>query len=189
MSDAVSFDAAAFYNDYHNLSTAESGAPFLEASPSPDHLVIPLRLANKARGHSLGAEVACNWRVTDHWKLGGWYAFLKVDLDLDETSTATSLPEADVPRHVAYLRSSLELPRNLFLETSLHFVDRLSIQDVPGYLRADLRLGWRPTSRFEASAGVRNALDRLHPEARPQYSIVEPTLIERSYDVRLAWRF
>lgn len=189
VSDAVSFDAAAFYNQYHDLRTAESGTPFLETSPPPDHLVIPFVLANKAHGHAYGAEVACSWRVTDHWKLSGWYAFLKVDIDLDETSTAAPPVEADAPRHVAYLRSSLELPRGLFLEASLHFVDRLPMQDVPGYLRADLRLGWRPTSGFEASAGVRNALDHLHPEARPLDVIFEPTLVERSYDARLAWRF
>lgn len=189
-SEAVSFDAAAFYNEYDGLRTVQSEASFPEANPPPAHLVFPLRFANRADGHSYGAETVCNWRVTDHWKLSGWYAWLRVAIDQDASSNATAASEdADVPRHVAYLRSSLELPRSMFLETSFNFVDTLRKQDVPSYLRADFRLGWRPSSRIEASIGIRNALDRLHAEARPQSSVYEPTLIERSYDARLNWKF
>jgi len=189
-SEAVSFDAAAFYNEYDGLRTAQTEAPFPEASPPPAHLVFPLRFANRSDGHSYGAEVVCNWRVTDHWKLSGWYAWLRVAIDQDPSSTITASSEdADVPRHVAYLRSSLELPHSFNLETSLQFVDELTKQDVPSYLRADLRLGWRPTARIEASVGIRNALDRVHREARPQNSVFEPTLIERSYDAQLSWTF
>jgi iron complex outermembrane receptor protein len=189
-SESVSFDAAAFYNEYDGLRTAQSEPSFPEANPPPAHLVFPLRFANRADGHSYGAEVACNWRVTDHWKLSGWYAWLRVAIDPDASSNGTAASEdADVPRHVAYLRSSLELPRSFNLETSLQFVDELRKQDVPSYLRADLRLGWRPTARIEASVGIRNALDRVHREARPQSSVFEPTLIERSYDARLSWKF
>ena len=189
-SEAVSFDAAAFYNEYDGLRTAQTEASFAEANPPPAHLVFPLRFANRSDGHSYGAEVVCNWRVTDHWKLSGWYAWLRVAIDQDPSSTVTAAAEdADVPRHVAYFRSSLELPRSFNFETSLHFVDELRKQDVPSYLRADLRLGWRPTARIEASVGVRNALDRVHREARPQSSVFEPTLIERSYDAKLSWKF
>ena len=189
-SEAVSFDATAFYNEYDGLRTAQSEPSFPEASPPPAHLVFPLRFANRSDGHSYGAEVVCNWRVTDHWKVSGWYAWLRVAVDQDASSNATAASEdADVPRHVAYLRSSHELPRSLYLETTFQFVDRLRKQDVPSYLRADLRLGWHPSARIEASVGIRNALDRVHSEARPQSSIYEPTLIERSYDARLSWKF
>jgi iron complex outermembrane receptor protein len=189
-SEAFSFDATAFYNAYDGLRTAQSEPSFPEASPPPAHLVIPLRFANRADGHSYGAETVCNWRITDHWKVSAWYAWLRVAIDPDASSNATGASEdADVPRHVAYLRSSLELPRSLFLETSFNFVDRLRKQDVPSYLRADVRLGWRLSDRIEASVGIRNAFDRRHAEARPQSSVYEPTLIERSFDASLNWKF
>jgi iron complex outermembrane recepter protein len=53
----LSTDLAAYYNIYDDLATSEPGTPFLENSPSPRHLIIPLVASNLMRGETHGIEM------------------------------------------------------------------------------------------------------------------------------------
>jgi iron complex outermembrane receptor protein len=190
-SKRLSLDLAAFYNVYRHLETIESGRPFLESSPAPPHLVIPLRFDNRMRGETYGLEAAAHWQATSHWKLSGSYSWLRLQLHREATSND---PEAETeeghsPRHQFHLRSYLKLPRNFEFDTSLSRISRLATLEVPGYTRLDARLGWRLKERLELSLGLQNLLDARHREYGRTEDRTDAMQIKRSIYGKVTWRF
>ncbi len=55
-------DVALFYNDYNDLYSFQVGAPFLEASPSPAHAILPLLTSNGIQGTTKGFELSPDWK-------------------------------------------------------------------------------------------------------------------------------
>ena len=183
--DRLSLDIALFYNDYRDLVTGETGTPFPEGS----HTVQPIRFDNLAEGHSYGAEIAATWRPVARWRLSGWYSYFHLTIRPDPSSTDMETEEGVSPSHQAHLLSSLDLGGRVSLDAMLRFVDELPALGVPHYLRADLRLAWRPRPGLEVSAGVQNLQDRSHPEFVQDTDFADGSLIERAWDARLRWRF
>ncbi len=183
--ERLSVDVAAFFNHYHHLTTTEAGALVPEGS----HLVSQRFLDNKADAHSLGVEVAGAWQALARWRISGWYSFYKLDMQLFPSSTDTPSQEGNDPRHQFRLTSNLELPRNLSFDAVLHHVSALSYQDVPAYLRADVRLAWRPRPGLELAITGQNLFDRTHQEFGSVNDLALASLVERTYDARLVWRF
>jgi iron complex outermembrane receptor protein len=183
--DRLSLDVALFYNDYRDLVTGETGTPFPEGS----HTVQPIRFDNLAEGHSYGVEIAATWRPVARWRLSGWYSYFHLTIRPDPSSTDAETEEGVSPKHQAHLLSSLDLGARLSLDAMLRFVDELPALGVPHYLRADLRLTWRPRPGLEIGAGVQNLQDRSHPEFIQDTDFADGSLIERAWDARLRWRF
>lgn len=186
----MSVDIATFYHLYSGLRTIEPGTPFLELTPAPAHLVIPLRPANKLDAEAFGIEFAALWNPVDFWKLNAGYTFYKLFLHKDKSSVSPSTgnPEGDSPQNQFHLRSYLDLPYDLKLDAALYYIDRLSNQRVPAYTRFDLRLGYSPTKNLDFSIGGQNLFDRRHREFGSNFLII-PTKIERSIYGKLTWRF
>jgi iron complex outermembrane receptor protein len=188
----VSVDLAAFYNRYQHLKTQESGAPFFEQNPAPPHLVLPTYFGNQMDGHTHGVEVSTQWRLTGWWKWDADYAWLRLDLRQRAGSRALDVPrlEGSSPKHQLHLHSYLDLPGRLQFDTGFYYVDRLAAFGIPSYLRADVRLGWRPTAKLELSLGAENLLDNRHPEFS-EASGGSRTVAEvgRSVYGKITWRF
>jgi iron complex outermembrane receptor protein len=185
-----SMDVAAFYNVYDNLRTLEVGTPGLVATPVP-HIEVPLIWDNKMSGTSCGLEVAANWRPRQDWKLTLGYTYLNVSTHLDPDSTATAVPEGyeyNTPCNQVSLRSYLNLPGNREFDAMLYSVDGFKHHDVPGYLRLDLRYGWRLKNGMELSLVGQNLLEDHHQEF---YGVLneENTEVPRTFYVKLtkAW--
>lgn len=64
----------------------------------------------------------------------------------------------DVPRHQFQIRSQLNLRRNVEWDSSLIYVSRPSHLAIPGYIRLDSRVGWRPGESFEIGLVGQNPL-------------------------------
>jgi iron complex outermembrane recepter protein len=186
----LAIDLTGFYNVYDDLSTAETGAPSFVLNPPPPHVSVPLQLANQMRGETYGAELAANWNVTDNWKLAGGYTWLGTQLHLDPTSNSFTSKDAegDSPQHQFHVRSYLDLPYNLQLDAAAYYVDSLSHQHVPAYVRLDLRLGWHPTRNLDLSIGLQNLIEERHYEFGTSTG-AQSTQIERSVYGRVTWRF
>lgn len=187
----VSLDIATFYNLYDHLQTLEPGRPFFESAPLPPRVVIPLLFDNLMSGETYGLEVSANWNAASRWKLSGSYSFLRMDLhpyaeSLDSTSETA---EGDSPRHQFQIRSYINLPYNLELDTSLYRVSRLVSQQVPGYTRLDARFGWRVGEGVLLSLGLQNLLDKRHPEIEGFDKAVITSQVQRSIYGKLTWRF
>ena len=158
-------DLTAFYNDYEQLRDVQnSSSPYLETAPAPPHLVVPHLITNEMQGHTYGIETLATWKPVDIWQVSASYAY--IELDLHSPNTDGSLPpEAETsPKHQFQVRSYLDLPWQLHLDSELYYVDRLKALDIDGYTRIDLRLEWNPTRQWALSIGIENLLDDAHTE-------------------------
>jgi len=186
----LSLDLAAFYNVYEDLRTADPGAPFLEDTPSPPHLVVPLQASNGMDGEAYGVEIAASWNVTNHWRLNVGYTLLKMHLhggvSLGDSSLQSA--EGDSPQNQFHLRSYLDLSHKLNWDVALYYVDSLPSLDVPSYVQVDTRLAWHPTEALEVSLELQNLLDDRHQEFGSSF-LVSPTEIERGVYGKITWRF
>jgi iron complex outermembrane receptor protein len=155
----VSFDLATFYNHYTNLRSEENLTPFLETVPGPTHLVIPAIYGNNLYGKSFGAEIATTWMPAKAWKLLATYSWLDMSLKARAGSTDSRFveDETSTPRHQASVHSSYNLTRQIEIDTSIRFVDRLVEQDTPGYTEVNSRLSWR-VAQMEFSLVGQNLL-------------------------------
>ena len=190
LTQKISLDAAAFYNEYDRLITTRPGTPFIETTPAPAHLVIPSVFSNDMDGETYGAEVAVNWKPTNGWAWSIAYSYLQLHLQGQTSSIDAQAEgiEGSSPHHQVKLRSLLDLPRHLEFDTSLYFVDNLPGQDIPGYIRLDTRLGWNPTEEVEVSIALQNLLDDRHPEFGDA-SGVRATEVEHSLYGKVTWQF
>jgi iron complex outermembrane receptor protein len=181
-----SFDLTGFYNDYDHLRALESGAPFVEMDPGPPHLVIPLNITNEMSGYTYGFEGLVTWQVLPSWKLSTGYAWLEMKLDADSEFSEAEAGRS--PRHQFQLRSYLDLPWHLQLDSELYSVDALPELDVPGYARVDLRLGWQPLSAWDLSLNIENLFDDHHKEFSGN-SGISSTEVPRIVYGKLEYRF
>jgi len=186
-----STDIAVFYNHYTHLRTAEPGAPFLEVSPTPVHVVAPFFAGNKMSGGTYGTEFFADWRVIPKWRLLSSYSYLQMDIRKDRGSldpTADN-PGLVSPRHQFYVRSSIDLPKHFEHDLDLRYTDRLPGLNIPSYYSVDTHFGWRPRAGLEFSVGSQNLLNRRHLEFLPDFINTSPTEIRRTIYGGVTWRF
>jgi iron complex outermembrane receptor protein len=179
----LSFDLAAFYNDYENLRTLE---PIL---PGP---VSPSRIANELFGETYGAEISATAQVTNRWRLQGSYSYLEAQLHREAGSGDSSTErttEGSSPHHQFFIRSLLELGWNIQFDSTLRYVDALPAPNIPSYLTLDLRLAWSPRKDLEVVVVGQNLLDDRHPEFAPTFIGTQRTEVERSVYGMVVWRY
>jgi iron complex outermembrane receptor protein len=187
----VNLDIAAFYNIYDNLRTTEPGTPFVEATPAPFHLVLPLTLANNMSGDAYGVEIGADWRAKRWLRLRAAYTYFQLDLHLD-TGTGLAANEAEEdrdPRHQLGLSAQVNIGQNIEFDATLRAVDQLIERNVNGYATVDLRLGWRPRENVELSIVGQNLAQRRHLEFVPEALATQPTEVERAVYGRITVRF
>jgi iron complex outermembrane receptor protein len=156
ISEAVSADVTAFYNDYDHLQTYED----LNATTTT--------YGNEAYATAIGFEAAIDADVTERLRLRAAYTFFKMDF---ETSPGSLLePTIDdrdelIPANHANLRAYYDLGDKWELDSAIYYVDHLGFFDVGSYIRVDARVGWNPSPGTQFSLGITNATDPEHPEA------------------------
>ncbi len=178
----VSLDAAAFYNTYDHLRSLAFNPPVFTT----------LHSANQLKGETYGVEVSGEWQPLACWRLRTAYTFFKAELHrvgggLDQQTE--KFFEGAAPRHQFSLRSQLDLTRQIEFDCGLRFVDALHNPETPGYVTADVRLGWRPNDHWEFSISGLNLLDNQHPEFAPQILNTPVREVERSVYGKITWRF
>lgn len=193
-SKRVSFDLAAFYNVYDDIRAFAGVDPFLEMSPLPPHIVLPLQLQNKISGTTRGAELAINWEPTDWWRLSGGVSYLHMDLIQDPSTLANWLTEPILdpmdgsPKRQYHIRSYIDLPNNLEFDAMLYSVGAVERTIVPAYSRVDLRLGWRPRKDFDVSLILQNAFQVEHREFDVGLD-EKQTMLQHSLFTKVTWGF
>lgn len=184
--DKLSLDVATFYNQYDHLLTTENLPP---TSNFIAGFTFPQTFANKAIANTYGIETALDWQAMDYWKIRASHTYLKMNLDLVDSSTDIASPGTinNSPRHQWQLRSYLDLPHNLELDTALYYVAPLTNLNIPALMRLDIRLGWRPVKTVHLSLSAQNLLDNQHPEF--QGTSLQNSEIPRSFFAKMDWSF
>jgi iron complex outermembrane receptor protein len=141
------FDTALFHNDYTRLIGAQPTiiGPFTDAG----------------RGRTYGFDVSVSGQLTSRWRMEGSYSRLETRID----GPIYDFEERSNPRHLAQLRSHLEITPNLEFDAGVYHVARIPQQAIDAYTRLDLGLSWRPRPGQRWSLWGQNLLDDGHAEA------------------------
>ncbi len=181
--ERVVVDVAAFYNVYRHLNNEVSGQPIVEQNAMGPYVIVPVAYVQNRSGETAGIEIGSRYDVTDRWRLALNFSLLSPigfgDLAGDTLNS---------PRDQIGLQSFLNLPHHLEFDTQLSWIDRIPDLNVPGYVRLDLRLGWKPTRQIELSAGVLNLLYNRRREYGELY-LAEGMQIDRTAYGKVAWHF
>lgn len=172
-------DLATFYNVYDNLRSQE---------PQPGG-GFPRVLANRVEGETYGAELRFNAQPVPGWRLQLAYTRLEKDLKAEPGSRDPfgGLAEGNDPEDRFALRSLLDLPFDLELDTWLRYVGELPSPLVEDYVELDLHLGWQARDNLGFSLVGQNLLHESHAEFGPVGPLREE--IERSFYGKVTWRF
>jgi iron complex outermembrane receptor protein len=188
---ALSLSLSAFFNDYDDLLSIETGAPFLESSPPPPHIVIPIAFGNGLHGESSGLEVTSIVELAGWWRMTGAYSHVRIDLTPDvgssDTSTARST-EGSSPRHQAFVHSSMNLPADFEFDWMFRAISELSAptQMVSGYATSDVRLG----RMFHKQVSLAIVGQNLHTPHHAEFvNGAIRTEVPRSVYGSIAWRW
>jgi iron complex outermembrane receptor protein len=188
----LSFDLTAYYNDYDRLRTVEPGAPGLELSPSPAHILVPLTMANLLDGRAYGVELASQWEVLEGVRMHLSYTYLKTHLDYDSSSQApgSSSPvlQSD-PVHQIYGRLSWDIRKDLHFDAVGRYVDVISATHIASYLESDVRIAWDANPNVEFALVGQNLVERKHFEAKTTGLNIQSTPVERGIYAELTVRF
>ncbi len=167
----VMLDLATYFNDYDKLITLDNGT-----------------IMNKMQGSVYGIDGTARWQIVPAWRLETSYALLQMDLDVDATSNdagrAANL-EGGSPSKQLSFRSVSSLSRTVEFDWGLRYSDDLPALNVPAYLVADIRLGWKIREHLEFSVVARNLLDNHHPEQ----GSATTTEVQESVYGKITWRF
>ena len=184
----VTIDAVAFYNDYSHVLSASTRAPRPEVFDGTEYTAVPLVFDDESEGECYGSELLLDWRPTPIIDFTATYGYIGLNFSrpdgLGVDPFVDTLQDLS-PTNQASFRARLNLPSDVQLDTVLYYVDSLPAQQVASYLRTDVRLGWNPSTAWEAELVAQNLFDDTHRE----YAVLRNVEIERSVFARVTYRF
>ena len=147
MGDAFTIETSLFFNDYTTLIAAPPGifGTFTEAGD----------------GETFGAEVSASWRPIERWRLEGSVSRLQTQIH----GPVFTIEEGSTPKHLAQLRSNLDVSDSLELNGAVYYVDSIPRMSHDAYTRVDLGLTWRATPHVALALWGQNLFDAHHLEA------------------------
>jgi iron complex outermembrane receptor protein len=181
-----------FFNDYDHLRSTTATATTADY-PFP----YPVYFQNNLEGTTDGLELSTTYQPLDWWQLHAGYDVLLEHLHVrpGQVDATGALNETADPKGQAFLRSSMDLPRSLTLDSALRWIDTLrldnsptggpAVGDVPSYWELDTRLSWHPTRKLTLSLVGQNLLHEYHVEYG--YPSAAREQIARSVFARFTW--
>jgi iron complex outermembrane recepter protein len=186
----LSLDVTGFLSFYRNLQTTEPLAPYFMSSGAFPHAVIPFIYEYNAHALSYGAETFATWNVTDRWKISPGLSMLNLSASRDPSSqdSTVDLLAGHSPRRSYQVRSFINLGRSFEWDQTIGYTGPLATGNIPGYVRLDLRLGWRFGEFCNFSIAGQNLLQPRHAEF-PDIDFINHMQDQRSVFGKITWRF
>jgi iron complex outermembrane receptor protein len=182
-------DIATFYNRYDDLFSQNiTGPVFGEATPAPEHLLLPAQFRNSLMGATSGYEIAPEWRPREWWRLRGSWSYLQIDVKARPGSGevgSSSFVENASPEHQVVVQSALEPWKQVELDLTYRYVSGLGAFGIPAYSTGDARIGWRFWRDLEIAVVANSLLQPWHAEFGNDPG--PPVGIRRSIYGRIAW--
>ena len=191
LGNRFALDVAGFYHRYRNIRTNEPDIQAFEIVPNPPHLIVPVHVANKARGNTFGLEAAADWQVSSCLRMRASYSYFQMDLKISEDSfdTVTETFADENPVHQLNVRAHLDWSPTWRTNLIVRYVGRLETQKIKRYVTADARLEWRPIPAFTLSLLGQNLLKGQHPEYVSMSAGTIPTEVKRRIYGIVDWQF
>jgi iron complex outermembrane receptor protein len=152
-------------------------------------MVIPITQINAMHGHTYGTEIVFNYQVSQWWKLVASYTLLKMHLNSHIESDEPDTQEEGSPENQFQVHAFLTMPWNMEFDSALYYVDHIGSNDIPSYVRLDIRIGWEPTKKVNISLALQNLLDDHHPEYSTRVLGLKQSEVTRSIYVKTTWLF
>jgi iron complex outermembrane receptor protein len=181
--------ASAFVNQLEDVLSTELLTPFVETTPPPARLVLPVTFANTLHGNSHGAELTMDWRTTSWLRTTANYSYLQIQLSRDPGSADVSQErrgEGQSPNHQVQAQASLDLPSHFQFDWIWRYVSTLPAAGIPAYNTSDARLGWQVGPGLEIALVGKNLHDNHHLEWPSGAG--GNVQIQRSVYVGVTWR-
>ena len=188
----LTFDIAAYYNDYSHLRVATG-------TVDPTKSVSSMIVSNDMHGNSYGAEFSAEWAPIHWWRLQSAYSYQHIAMYLDGTSTDMvnkSNAELSTPKHQVSLRNGFDLSKQVTLDLWLKGVGRLEQLNilsqpisVPGYVTMDVRIAWKPERNLEMSIVGQNLFTSQHSEFNSDVVNTQNSEVARCVYGKVAWKF
>ncbi len=176
--ESLTMDVSVFAYRYDALrSTEPAGDTFL-----------PQTFSNLLNARSRGGEVTVMVQPISRLFLKASYRLLDLEFSRDAGSVDATggSSEGNDPRHLAMIAARLDLPNEIEVDVTLRHASALPNPALAGYTTADLRLGWRPSERWEWSLSGRNLLEPQHAEFVTTNSLNEQ--VHRRWVLKATWR-
>jgi iron complex outermembrane receptor protein len=155
---------SAFFNQLTDVLSTELDTAFVETTPGPARLILPVSFLNGLHGNSHGLEATADVRPASWWRSGANYSLVRIQLTRDPGGRDVSQErrnEGLSPRHQVRVHSSFDLPRGVALDWQFRYVSRLPAGPVPAYATSSVRVAWQPASSVEIAV-VGQDLHRAH---------------------------
>ena len=185
---SLSLSLSLFYNVYSDLRS-DQGAPVT---------LFPIILLNGTAGETYGAELWGGYGLTDWWRINFGANWLNRNFHAKPgfTDFARGQSEGQDPSSQLQLRSQMNLMQNWEFDAGLRAVNKVTqkysgfpdLKLVPGYLEADVRVGWHIFPSTEIDFSGLNLLHERHLEANDPSSFA-PQYVPRSFVISLRQSF
>lgn len=152
---SISWNVAAFYDDYDDLRT-------VEVTPVT---FFPLSWANNMEGSTYGVDLWANWQVTSWWRLSPGFRSLHKDLRFKPGASGILgvLQAGNDPTSQASLKSSMQFGR-FTADAMLRYVGKLPQPATDTVTELDAHFAYRLRDSLELSLTGANLLDARHLE-------------------------
>lgn len=154
-------ELSTFYSEYTDILTLTGTFP-------------TYTFDNAIESKMAGGELELSFLPIDRLRITTSYALLVINEDLPDPTIRfplTTRQNDSDPHHQVTIRSFLQLPWDVELDSALYWVDgiegvtpALQSSNVTQYFRVDLRLAWRPIKGLELSLVGQNLADGRHAE-------------------------
>lgn len=185
-------DFTAFYNNYNDLQAY--GPATITETGTPLAIFFVLPYANVIQGHTVGTEVAPDWKITHWWQVRGSYSYLHMSLrdknGFTDVGNLLSSYLGSSPSSMVSFQSMFNLPMHFEFDETYRYTSSLPAVSTRSYSTADVRLGWHEQigegQNLELSVTGQNLLDPYHVE----FGGVDPPPavgIKRSVYGKITW--
>ena len=186
LTDSLSADISAFYNDYERLQTFkfQTIVPVINGI-DPPHFLLPVQFTNDMYGTSHGLESALNWMLNENLKISVNYSALRMSLTALEPAQESA--ELLYPDYQSGLKVFWNINSNWTLDTSAVHIAELA-SGVDAYTRLDINLSGQLTKSLRFNLTGQNLLEKNHREFGSPDDI-NAAEVERSIYGKLTWNF
>jgi iron complex outermembrane recepter protein len=156
-----------FHNQLNHMLSTDLLTPFVEQTPAPAHLILPVTFGNTLHGTSDGGELTADIRLTPWWRWTANYSYVHVSVSRDPGSADVSQEhhyETASPAHQVQVQTSLDLPRQLQLDWTIRHISALQAGPVPAYTTSNVRVAWRVRSDLELAVVGQDLTQAHHLE-------------------------
>lgn len=201
VSRSFSLDFATFYNQYDDLHslTSSTSCPTdsgqmngLCMMPGP-YFLLPAQLGNGLDARTYGLELAVDWELSQWWRIKADVTLLRVDASGHDSAPFTRQTEVLVEglsaRHMANLRSMMNLPGRWFLDTWVRYMDHNKSANVRSYTRLNMRLAHQVIDDLEVALVGNNLFAGPRLEFDEAFTGLGATETGESWYAQVQWQF